>query len=139
MKAVIQEEISGCAIASSAAIAGLSYTEAKKIANRLGIRAEDPALWSDTRHIRTLLRRLGFDTGRRETPFRSWGSLPDCALLATKWHRHGGKPFWHWVVFSRDGEREVVLDSKKGLKRNVRTDFGRVKPKWYITVHARRR
>jgi hypothetical protein len=33
MMAVIQEEKTGCAIASSAAIAGTSYEEARKIAN----------------------------------------------------------------------------------------------------------
>ena len=60
--------------------------------------------------------------------------MPDCALLAIKWHREKGKPFWHWVVFVRDGEDEYVLDSKKALKSNVRTDFGRMNPKWYIEV-----
>lgn len=43
-----------------------------------------------------------------------------------------GKPYWHWVVFIREDCYAYVLDSKKGLKRNIRTDFGRMKPKWYI-------
>ncbi len=63
MKPVIQEEKTGCAIASAAAIAGLSYEEAKKAANALGINAEDESLWSDTGHIRRLLDQLGFKTG----------------------------------------------------------------------------
>ena len=58
MKPVIQEERTGCAIASSAAITGVSYTEAKKIANSLGIYADDSNLWSDTKHIRILLAKL---------------------------------------------------------------------------------
>ena len=134
MKPVIQEENTGCAIASSAAIAGVSYTEAKKIANSLGIYADDSNLWSDTKHIRVLFAKLGFKTSDTELPFVNWKSLPDKALLAIKWHIEKGKPYWHWVVFVREHDKEYVLDSKKSLKRNIRTDFGNIKPKWYIEV-----
>ena len=37
MRPVIQAEVTGCGIASVAAIAGVSYASAKKIANRFGI------------------------------------------------------------------------------------------------------
>jgi len=63
MHPVIQEEKTGCAIASCAAIAGLSYQQAQSIARFLGIYADDPA-----------------------------------------------------------------------LKNNIRTDFGRIKPHWYIEI-----
>jgi hypothetical protein len=135
MKPVIQLEATGCGIASAAAIAGLSYKAAKKIANQLGIYADDSTLWSDTQHVRKLLRHLGFRTGRGEKSFRSWQSLPDYALLSIKWHKDKGRPYWHWVVFVREGGREYVLDSKKALKNHRRTDFGRMRPKWYIEVH----
>ncbi len=46
MMAVIQEEKTGCAIACSAAIAGISYEEARKIANGMGIYTEDSDLYS---------------------------------------------------------------------------------------------
>jgi len=134
MKSVVQEEITGCAIASAAAIAGVSYIEAKAVANRLGIFADDETLWSETNHIRRLLNELGITVDKCEKEFSDWKTLPDCALLAIKWHRIKGKNFWHWVVFVRDGEDEYVLDSKKALKSSVRTDFGRMKPKWYIEV-----
>ncbi len=133
MKPVIQEEKTGCAIASSAAIAGISYKEAKQTANALGIYADDPSLWSDTTHITNLLSELGFKT-YRETPFSSWEELPDCALLLIKWHLEKGKPFWHWVVFTRENGDEYILDSNKRLKNSIRTDFGRMKPKWYMGV-----
>ena len=113
MKPVIQEEITGCAIASSAAITGISYGEARKVANRLGVFAEDKALWSETNYIRRLLNELGVFVDVREKEFSDWESLPDCALLAIKWHKEKGKPFWHWVVFVRDDTDEYVLDSKK--------------------------
>jgi hypothetical protein len=37
-------------------------------------------------------------------------------------------------VFVRTHERAYVLDSTSALKRHVRTDFGRMKPKWFIAV-----
>ena len=52
MMAVIQEEETGCAIASSAAIAGISYEEARKIANGMGICAEDSGLYSSQNYFR---------------------------------------------------------------------------------------
>lgn len=134
MKPVVQLERTGCGIASVAAIAGLSYPETKLIANSLGIFAHDESLWSETAHIRTLLNYFSVQTGSREVQFRSWESLPDIALLAIKWHLESGRPYWHWVVFVRESGQSHVLDSKKSLRTNRRTDFGRMKPKWYIPV-----
>jgi len=138
MKPVIQLEPTGCGIASAAAIAGIPYARAKALANSLDIYADDPGLWSGTGHMRTLLRHLGVRAGATQIPFRSWETLPNLALLAIKWHREQGKPCWHWVVFVRDAHRAYVLDPKRSLQRHVRTDFGRMKPKWYIAVRAPR-
>ena len=134
MKPVVQEEKTGCAIACAAAIAGISYRDAMKIANELGIYASDSALWSETKYIRKLLSRLGIETGSKEVPFTDWKELPNCALLAIKWHQVTHKPYWHWVIFVRKDENSYVLDSNSSLKSNIRTDFGRMRPKWYIEV-----
>jgi len=134
MKPVVQLERTGCGIASVAAIAGLSYPKAKAIANSLGIYAHDERLWSKTAHVRKLLKHLGIKSGSREILFRSWEALPDLALLSIKWHLEKGRPYWHWVVFVRDNGRSCVLDPKKSLQTNRRTDFGRMKPKWYIPI-----
>ena len=134
MKPVIQQEKTGCAIASSAAIAGISYAKAKQIANSLGITAENSTLWSNTKPVRAVLKKLGIKTSTTETPFNNWQTLPDCALLAIKWHKENGVAYWHWVVFVRKNNKEYVLDSKKSLTTNIRTDFGRIKPKWFIKV-----
>lgn len=136
MKPVIQLEPTGCSIASIAAIAGLSYSKVKSIANSIGIFAEDKKLWSETYLVRKLLKYLKIKTGIREMRFWSWGALPDLALLSIKWHREKGRPYWHWVVFVRENGRSYVLDSKKSLRTHYRTDFGRIKPKWYIPVKA---
>jgi hypothetical protein len=134
MKPVIQLERTGCGIASAAAIVGLSYPRMKSAANALGIFTHDESLWSETTHVRRLLRQFGVRTAARELPFRSWEALPDLALLSLKWHREHGRPYWHWAVFVREHGRSCVLDSKRGLRRHRRTDFGRMKPKWYIPV-----
>ncbi|MEK6678630.1 MAG: hypothetical protein AABY39_04355 [Nitrospirota bacterium] len=134
MKPVVQLERTGCAIASVAAIVGLSYQKAKAIANSLGIFAQDKSLWSETSHVRKLLSHFGIKTGSHEIPFRSWEALPDLALLSIKWHLENGCPYWHWVVFVREGGQFYVLDSKKSLHSNLRTDFRRMKPKWYIPI-----
>jgi hypothetical protein len=131
---VLQLERTGCGIASVSAIFGRPYSEVKSIANSLGIFANDESLWSETAHVRTLLNHFGIRTGSREIPFRSWESLPDTAVLAIKWHLEKGRPYWHWVVFVRENGQSCVLDSKKSLRANRRTDFGRMKPKWYIPV-----
>lgn len=131
---VIQQEPTGCGIACVAMLSNRSYTQTRKIATGLGIFAADLKLWSDTGHVRRLLSHLDMKVAKVETPFKGWNRLPDCALLAVKWHKEKGIPFWHWTVFVRDGERSYVLDPKKGLKNNRRTDFGRIKPKWFLEV-----
>jgi len=137
MKPVVQLERTGCGIAAAAALAGLSYGRTRTIAKSLGISVEDDTLWSQTRHVRRLLRHLGVKAGRVEERFRGWEALPEVALLSIKWQRDKGRAFWHWVVFVRDARGARVLDSRKGLRRNVRTDFGRMRPKWFIAVSSR--
>ena len=149
IKPVVQLERTGCGIASVAVLAGVSYESAQRTARRLGIVAADDRLWSRTAHVRCLLKRYGLRAHAMEMPFSSWSFLPDTALLAVKWHRVGRRPFWHWVVFVREQGRDYVLDSAPALKRHLRTDLGRIKPKWFIgiirthrgasAVHARTR
>nr|WP_300311061.1 hypothetical protein [Halomonas sp.] len=134
MKSVIQEETSGCGIASVANILGKTYPEMKAIANAMGIFAEDESLWSDTQYVRRLLTTAGVEVSTDEIPFESWSALPDQALLSIKHHQEGGKNFWHWVVFKRVNGKEVVLDSASYLPSNTRTDFDEMSPKWFIEV-----
>lgn len=134
MKPVVQREPTGCGIASVATLAGVSYAQAKQAANRLGIVADDPRLWSETQPVRDLMKHFRIRAASGEVPFVSWTSLPAVALLAIKWHRERGAARWHWVVFWRSPQGPVVLDSKQALRCHARTDFGRMKPKWSIKV-----
>lgn len=131
---VIQEETTGCGIASVANILGHTYPEMKAIANAMGIYAEDESLWSDTQYVRKMLAHKGVVTSPDEVPFTSWQALPDLALLAIKPHQRDGKHFWHWVVFKRENGAPVVLDSASYLPTNIRTDFDGMHPAWFIEV-----
>ena len=131
---VIQEELSGCGIAASAAILGKSYAGMKAIANAMGIHAEDETLWSSTDHVRRMLTSAGAILSPVETPFTSWPALPDLALLAIQYRQEEGRFVWHWVVFVRENGHERVLDSAAYLPANVRTDFAAMQPKWSIAV-----
>lgn len=131
---VIQEEATGCGIASVANIVGKTYPEMKAFANSLGIYADDTALWSDTQYVRILLKNEGIATSDSETPFTTWDALPDTALLAIKHHQEDGKDFWHWVVFQRIEGNAMVIDSAAYLDSNIRVDFFEMEPKWFIDI-----
>jgi len=131
---VIQEEVSGCGIASVANILGKSYSEMKSIANAMGIYADDESLWSKTEYVRRMLSKHGVSASKDEVPFESWERLPDVALLSIKHYQENGKNFWHWVVFRRVRNKSFVLDSANYLESNVRVDFDSMDPKWFIEI-----
>ncbi len=134
LESVIQEEATGCGIASVANILGKTYSEIKGIANAMGIHASDKSLWSDTQYVRRMLSRAGVATSQDEIPFESWDELPDLALLSIKHHQENGSSFWHWVVFKRVEGQPLVLDSASYLPSNIRQDFHAMQPKWFIAI-----
>jgi|TARA_Y100001934_G_C11904069_1_gene563607 hypothetical protein len=134
LKPVIQEEPSGCGIASVANILGKTYQEMKTRANAMGIYAEDKSLWSDTQYVRRMLSSARVGTSPTEVAFESWSKLPDLALLSIKHHQEDGKNFWHWVLFKRVNGQPFVLDSASYLPSNIRTDFDEMQPEWFIEV-----
>ena len=133
-KPVVQEENTGCGIASVANILGKTYAEMKATANALGLHASDQSLWSDTQYVRRMLLNAGVTTSENEIPFESWDALPDLALLSIKHHQEDGINFWHWVVFKRIDGQPFVLDSAAYLSSNIRQDFEAMQPKWFIEV-----
>jgi hypothetical protein len=134
MKPVVQLERTACSIANVAALAGVSYRQAQRVANRLGIFADDSRLWSETHHVRRLLKEYGIRSASTEVPFTSWEALPDLVQFAVKWHKERDRTFWHWVVFWRGPCGPVVLDSKRALRRHVRTEFGRMKLNCFFPI-----
>jgi len=136
MKPVVQLDRTGCGIACVAAVTRQRYGAVKKATAQLGIDVADPKLWSDPAPVRRLLARFKVRPGAQQD-FAGWPALPDCALLAIKWHRERTGPAWHWAVFVRDASGQYVLDSKQALRSNRRVDFGRIKPKWFISLPVR--
>ena len=134
MNIIIQEEETGCGIASIANIVELPYTIVKAKANSMGIFANDDKLYSDTEYVRNLLNEYGLQASSDEIEFTSWKALPNIALLSIKYYEEDGRPFWHWVVFKRVQGADVVLDSAAYLDNNERTDFQNMEPKWFIEV-----
>lgn len=78
MNTAMQLERTGCGIASVAVLAGMSYAQAKRVANRLGIFADDSKLWSETGYVRRLLKDM--ELGRRELKCPSPHGRP-CRIL----------------------------------------------------------
>ncbi|HEY1268931.1 MAG TPA: cysteine peptidase family C39 domain-containing protein [Candidatus Binatia bacterium] len=134
MKIVLQEDETGCGLACVAMIAGKTYPEVKQTAAQLGIRVKDKKLYSDTQYVRRLLRRFRIETSPAEKPFASWDALPDRALLSIKYHKENDRPMWHWVVFERNEGQAAVLDPAKYMLHHRRTDFGAMKPKWFVEI-----
>jgi ABC-type bacteriocin/lantibiotic exporter with double-glycine peptidase domain len=134
MQPIIQEDRTGCGIASVATLEDMSYHHVKTTASRLGIDVKNAKLWSDTKHIRQLLTYYGLSTSPRKKPFKSWWKLPPLALFAIKWHIQETQAFWYWVIFCRGSGGMVALDPKPSLKKHVCTDLGKMKPKWLIAV-----
>ncbi|WP_048389130.1 hypothetical protein, partial [Marinobacter psychrophilus] len=71
IQVVIQGEITGCGIAATAALAGLSYAEAKKKASNLGVYAADTPPLSETKYVIQLLGGCGISASPKEAPFES--------------------------------------------------------------------
>lgn len=97
----IQQETTGCGFACVAMLANRPYEEIKTMASKLGIFAEDENLWSDTAYVRQLMEKYQIKASKVETPFSSWGELPNLALLAVKDHIAKGRPSWHLVHFRK--------------------------------------
>ena len=134
IKTVIQQEETGCGLASVAMLAGESYQAVRIIANRLGIFADDKKLWSDTDYVRRLLEDYKIEAAETESEFTGWETLPDLALLAIKHHVEDGRPFWHWTVVQRVGIILTVHDPAVDLETNERDDFPNMQPAWFIEI-----
>lgn len=132
-KIVVQEDATGCGIACAAMLAGKTYHAAKKRAKDLGIFPDDRQLYSDIYDLRPLLESYNIRIGKK-LPFRSWDDLPSPAIVAINYRADVDHDSWHWAVFHRNRRGPVVLDPRRDLRRNVRTDLGKLRPKWYIPV-----
>lgn len=135
MNLIIQQETTGCAIASVANIVNLPYAQVQQRANALGIFASDTTLFSATKHIVKLLASYKLDT-KEKIAFTSWQQLPDTALVALNYHQENNVFIWHWAVFKRQDQQELILDSAVVQQGIARQDLHNMHPKWFIQISA---
>lgn len=134
MKRVKQGNASGCGLACVAMLANKKYEEIRELAKEILNFNNDHDLYTDTTHLRKLLLSFGIVTSSKKVPFTEWGKLPKKAILGINHDMKTDK--WHWVVYQRDDRGASVLDPKVTIKTDRRTDFSRMRPKWYISIHG---
>jgi ABC-type bacteriocin/lantibiotic exporter with double-glycine peptidase domain len=135
MKRVKQKHENDCGIACIAMIAGVSYREALKAAyqdylsddwNRKDFRLGQ-------KEIRAALDNFGLKLGRKVRT-TDWNKVPDRALAAIRYEPEINE--WHWVVHIRDSADRFVLDPRKTIRKERRTDFQVMTLAWYHHVHT---
>lgn len=134
MKRIKQEHYSGCGLACVAMIVGKKYSTIRKTAHDLLNMADDHDLYTNSTHLIQLLSHFEIETSQKKIPFTSWEKLPEKAIVAINHNKESD--IWHWVVFQKNQHGTWVLDPKPTIKSDRRTDFNRMKPKWYIAVHS---
>ena len=122
MKPVVQLERTGCGIASVAALAGVSYRQAQRVA--IGSAFSPIMLWSETGSQAAT--EYGIRSARIEMP--SLHGRP-CRILPCSPSNGTEKGCLFGWCFGEDWA--CRLDA---IRRHVRTDFGRINPKWCISV-----
>lgn len=132
IRRVKQDDRTGCGIACIAIITGESYERIRSLAiNELRF-SEDGPFYTQVSHLKILASKFGIELPQRIRKFKNWESLPDVAIVAINYCKESHT--WHWVVYRREKDSQYVIDPKKSVKSNKRTDFGRMKPKWFLPV-----
>jgi ABC-type bacteriocin/lantibiotic exporter with double-glycine peptidase domain len=134
MKRIKQDHPSGCGLACVAMIAGRKYSEIREHAREILDFNNNHDLYTDASHLRKLLSKFKIHTSLKKIPFATWEKLPEKAILGINHNITVNK--WHWVVYTKDHLGAYVLDPKITIKSERRTDFNKMKPKWYITIHS---
>ena len=133
MKRIIQKDSSGCGLACIAMIAGISYRQVRKWSTKIGC-SKDGHFDTDASDLRELASCSKIALASRKRQFRSWDKIPHKSIVAINYMEKTDS--WHWVVFARDGDRKYVLDPKPSIKSDQRTDFWRMKGKWFLPVDS---
>ena len=133
LRRLIQRDTTGCGLACVAMIAGKKYAEVKRKAIELGLVDSNGPFRTSCGELRMLVKAIGGEAliGRKAT---YWASLPDLAIAGINYREK--KNEWHWVVFVREGKDTYVLDPWHKIKTTKRRDFGRMRLRSCIPIHA---
>lgn len=85
--------------------------------------------YTSSNQLRKLLIEMNIPTLKGRS-VRKWSSISDTAIIGINYNKKNNS--WHWVVFCREEQREYVLDPQS--KREVRTDFGRMRLRSFIPI-----
>lgn len=130
-KIVLQSESDDCGMACIAMLAGCPYVKVRSEAEKIGY-GRRGRYGLDTSQVKKLGEAVGLIMGYRCIPFVGLSNIPDTSLLAINYSEASGN--WHWVVFKRESGDEYMLDPKGSLKKNRRTDFGKINIGWWLRV-----
>ena len=131
MKRVRQEHRTGCGVACVAMLSGATYSETMIIAaTALNWSRSQRTFYTSSSQIQSLLLKLNISALKGRS-IRKWTSMPDTAIAGINHNEKNGT--WHWVIFRREAEKEYVLDPQS--KREVRTDFGRMRLRACIPIN----
>jgi len=124
MRRVIQRDITGCGLACIAMLSGKSYSEVRKKAmDKLGFE-DHGVFYTNTSQLVSLGREFSLNLGKRRRKFKGYDALPNIAILAINYREKSDT--WHWVIYHKSSTKEYVLDPKKSIKNNKRTDLSRI-------------
>jgi len=128
-----QFDTTGCGLACIATLANKPYTDVRKVAiSKLGFDT-DGDFYTKTEQLIKLGSLFGVKiSAKRRHQFKGWVHLPNSAILAINYNKDSES--WHWVVFRRVAYTAYVIDPRRSVKTNRRTDFGRMKPFAFLPI-----
>ncbi|MEI8656449.1 cysteine peptidase family C39 domain-containing protein [Vibrio sp. Hal054] len=134
MRRVVQQDRTGCGLACIAILAGTEYSNVKDRALDLFNIESSDEFYTNASELQKLGQEFNLNVGGKRRVFKGFNALPDLAILAINYREN--EDTWHWVVYCRDGGNEFVIDPKKAVKAERRTDFGRLakSTRWFIAV-----
>jgi len=124
VRRIIQQDTTGCGLACIAMLAKTSYKKVKALAIKNLDFDNDGEFYTNTKDLVFLGKNYSIEIGSRRRKFKGYGHLPDKAILAINYKESSDT--WHWVIYHRTRNEEYVLDPKKSIKTNKRTDLTRI-------------
>lgn len=131
MKRIRQEHRTGCGIACVAMLSGAAYAEVMSVAAKVFNWSESQrTFYTSSTQLQSLLFKMNISALKGRS-IRKWSSMPDTAIIGINHNEKNDT--WHWAIFCREADREYVLDPQS--KREVRTDFGRMRLRSCIPIN----
>lgn len=132
IKRVIQQDSTGCGIACIAMVAGISYSEAKRITlnNRI-LKKSVKNFYTTTKDLVNILNSIGIESSKGRK-VRYWSSINTISIVGINYLETTNT--WHWVVFIPNEDNGYVLDPSKKVKTENRKDFSRMRLRSYLPI-----